>query len=101
MKKAALILSAVICAVTISVRAADWTDASGNEYTALKYIKGNGFGDTGGGFIITDITPAGTETVKFKVKTPAAVSASGCVYCARSFTIVLDVKPMGTKVIVR
>ena len=69
-----------------SALAADWTDADGNEYTALKYIKGGGSGTTAGGFIITDITPAGTETVKFKVKTPAAVSVNGCVYCARSFT---------------
>ena len=66
--------------------AADWTDADGNTYTALKSISGGGNGTTAGGFIITDITPAGTEIVKFKVKTPAAVSANGCVYCARSFT---------------
>ncbi len=42
MKKVALILSAVICAVTISARAADWTDATNGTYTALKSINGGG-----------------------------------------------------------
>ena len=68
--------------------AADWTDKDDSTvtYTALKSINGGGNGTAAGGFIITDITPAGTEIVKFKVKTPVAVSANGCVYCARSFT---------------
>ncbi len=68
--------------------AADWTDKDDPNvtYTALKSINGGGNGTAAGGFIITDITPAGTEIVKFKVKTPAAVTKNGCVYCARSFT---------------
>ena len=74
--------------MTSGVWAADWTDKDDPTvtYTALKSINGGGSGATAGGYIITDITPAGTEIVKFKVKTPAAVSANGCVYCARSFT---------------
>ncbi len=81
----AAVFAAIVCMALPSF-AADWTDANDVTYTALKSINGGGSGTTAGGFIITDITPAGTETVKFKVKTPAAVSANGCVYCARSFT---------------
>ena len=82
----AAVSAAAIAMVAMPSWAADWTDANGVAYTALKSINGGGSGTTAGGFIITDITPAGTETVKFKVKTPAAVSENGCVYCARSFT---------------
>ena len=82
------ILSIVFAFVTSGVWAADWTDKDDPTvtYTALKSINGGGSGATAGGYIITDITPAGTEIVKFKVKTPGDVSANGCVYCARSFT---------------
>ena len=66
--------------------ASDWTDADNVSYTALKSINGGGNGPAVGGFIATDIRPAGTEIVKFKVKTPTAVSENGCVYCARSYT---------------
>ena len=38
---------AAICLALPSF-AADWTDANGNQYTALKSIKGNGSGATGG-----------------------------------------------------
>ena len=78
--------AAVALCAALMASAADWTDANNATYTALKSINGGGSGTTAGGFIITDITPAGTEIVKFKVKTPTAVSANGCVYCARSFT---------------
>ncbi len=78
--------AAVALCAALMASAADWTDATNATYTALKSINGGGSGTTAGGFIITDITPAGTEIVKFKVKTPAAVSVNGCVYCARSFT---------------
>ena len=81
----AAVFAAIVCMALPSF-AADWTDANNATYTALKSINGGGNGTTAGGFIITDITLAGTEIVKFKVKTPAAVSANGCVYCARSFT---------------
>ena len=80
------ILSIALLFGVSSAWAADWTDADGKTYTALKSINGGGNGTAAGGFIITDITPAGTEIVKFKVKTPAAVTKNGCVYCARSFT---------------
>lgn len=77
MKKAALILSAAICVVTISARAADWTDANNATYTALKSINGGG-----SGYIATDFKPAGTDTVKFKFK-PSTVNGNDCIYCSR------------------
>ena len=76
MKKAALILSAAICAVTISVRAADWTDANDNEYTALKLLKG-----ANSGYVVTGITPLCTDIVKMKFQPVAAV---GALFCARN-----------------
>ena len=79
MKKAALILSAAICAVTISVRAADWTDANNVTYTALKSINGGG-----SGYIATDFKPNGKDTVKFKFK-PSTVSGNDCIYCSRYY----------------
>ncbi len=77
MKKAALILSAAICVVTISARAADWTDANNVTYTALKSINGGG-----SGYIATDFKPNGKDTVKFKFK-PSTVSGNDCIYCSR------------------
>ncbi|MBR3776959.1 MAG: hypothetical protein IKL02_05120 [Kiritimatiellae bacterium] len=79
MKKAALILSAAICALMISARAADWTDANNATYTALKSINGGG-----SGYIATDFKPAGTDTVKFKFK-PSTVNGNDCIYCSRYF----------------
>ena len=76
MKKAALILSTAICAVTISVRAADWTDANDNEYTALKLLKG-----ANSGYVVTGITPLCTDIVKMKFQPVAAV---GALFCARN-----------------
>jgi hypothetical protein len=88
-KKAVLILSMAICAVMISVRAADWTDADGNTYTALKYIKGNGSDTTGGPYIITDFKPVANSTVKLRFK-PTTVSNTECLFCSR--------KPASSKV---
>lgn len=78
-----------ICAVMISVRAADWTDADGNTYTALKYIKGNGSGATGGPYIITDFKPVSNSTVKLRFR-PTTVSGTDCLFCSR--------KPASSKV---
>jgi hypothetical protein len=50
----AAVSAAAIAMVAMPSWAADWTDANGNEYTALKYIKGNGSGSSGGPYIITD-----------------------------------------------
>ena len=62
--------------------AADWTDESGNEYTALKSIKGSG-----SAYIKTEIIPAGTETVKLKFN-PTVIASSGtganeALFCSR------------------
>ena len=43
----------------LTVRAADWTDANNATYTALKSIKGGG-----SAYIVTEITPAGTDGPK-------------------------------------
>ena len=62
--------------------AADWTDASGNEYTALKYIKGNGKRAEGGPWmVLTNITAQCTDTVKMKFKL-ADTSTQG-LWCSR------------------
>ena len=74
-------LSAVIFALVLAAaspsQAADWTDATNATYTALKSINGGG-----SGYIATDFTPLGTDTVKFKYK-PSSVSGNECVYCSR------------------
>ena len=63
--------------------AADWTDANGNEYTALKYIKGGATANTTGGpWIITDITPVCTNTVKMKFRLANATWGQA-LWCAR------------------
>ena len=77
-------IAAMCVAAALPSWAADWTDANGNEYTALKYIKGNGNGSsTGGPRIITDIRPAGTDAVKLKFM-PTTVSGSECLFCTRN-----------------
>ena len=74
-------LSYVCCAIFLALMvlpsfAADWKDAEGNEYNALKYLKGNG-----AAYIITDITPSCTDIVKMKFKLGA--DAAGALFCAR------------------
>ena len=77
----AAVFAAIVCMALPSF-AADWTDADGNEYTALKYIK-----DNGDALIITSIKPVGTETVRFKfVPTAIASGNNECIYCARYTT---------------
>ena len=68
--------------------AADWTDESGNEYTALKSIKGSG-----SAYIKTEIIPAGTETVKLKFR-PTVISGKSttkglneALFCSRDADI--------------
>ena len=63
--------------------AADWTDASGNEYTALKYIKGEGSSTSGGPYIITDVSPNCTDTVKLRCKL-ARIDGNECFFCSRA-----------------
>ena len=48
----AAVFAAIVCMALPSF-AADRTDASGNTYTALKYLKGKGF-ETAGGPCIVD-----------------------------------------------
>ena len=47
--------------------AADWTGEDGNTYTALEYLQGNG-----NGYVLTDILPSCTDTVKMYFKTPSS-----------------------------
>ena len=65
--------------MTSGVWAADWTDKDDPTvtYTALKSINGGG-----SGYIATDFTPLGTDTVNFKFK-PSTVSGNECIYCSR------------------
>ena len=70
MRFAVLVAAVTIGAMTPSF-AADWTDASGNEYTALKYVKGNatnGGKSDGPWMVLTNITAQCTDTVKMKFK---------------------------------
>ena len=77
----AAVTACAICAAMPSF-AADWTDAGGNEYTALKYLKANGSTTTGGPYIITDFKPVGNSTVKLQFK-PTTVSGNECLFCSR------------------
>ena len=61
-----------------AARAADWTDANGNEYTALEYIKG-----TSGPCVITDFKLAGTDTVKFRFQPTSVSSDFENIFCSR------------------
>ena len=65
--------------------AADWTDKDDPNvtYTALKYIKGNGYGGTGGPYVITDVLPGGTDTVKLRFKLETVVG-NECFFCSRA-----------------
>lgn len=81
--KIKMLTIALVLAAT-SAFAADWTDADGNEYTALKSIKGTRTSSsTAGAWIVTDITPSGTDIVKTKFKMNS-VSFNQCMWCART-----------------
>ncbi|MBR4172341.1 MAG: hypothetical protein IKR48_11880 [Kiritimatiellae bacterium] len=60
---------AVATSGTPPALAADWTDTNNATYTALRSING-GATDiaTGGGWIVTDITPTCTDTVKIRFR---------------------------------
>ena len=75
------ILSIALLFGASSAWAADWTDATDSSvtYTALKSLLGNN-----NGYVITDITPAGSDIVKMKFKTPSAVNWGGSLFCART-----------------
>ncbi|MBR4722335.1 MAG: hypothetical protein IK053_04680, partial [Muribaculaceae bacterium] len=82
MKKPAACVFALAMLAAMPSFAADWTDANGNEYTALKYLKANGSTTTGGPYIITDFKPVGNSTVKLQFK-PTTVSGNECLFCSR------------------
>jgi hypothetical protein len=63
--------------------AADWTDANSNTYTALKYIKGERSSTNGGPYIITDVSPNCTDTVKLRCKL-ASIEGNECFFCSRA-----------------
>ncbi len=77
------ILSIALLFGASSAWAADWTDEKGNTYTALKYIKGNGSGGTGGPYVITDVLPNCTDTVKLRFKLET-VAGNECFFCSRA-----------------
>ena len=85
MKKPAACVFALAMLAVLPSFAADWTDAGGNEYTALKYLKANGSTTTGGPYIITDFKPVGNSTVKLQFK-PTTVSGNECLFCSRQKT---------------
>ena len=58
--------------------AADWTGEDGNTYTALEYLQGNG-----NGYVLTDILPSCTDTVKMYFKTPSSLKKLQALFCAR------------------
>ena len=58
--------------------AADWTGEDGNTYTALEYLEGNG-----NGYVLTDIKPHCTDTVKMRFKTPSSLTKLQALFCAR------------------
>ena len=58
--------------------AADWTGEDGNTYTALEYLQGNG-----NGYVLTDILPSCTDTVKMYFKTPSPLTKLQALFCAR------------------
>ena len=76
-RNALVAVFALVVGAAMPSFAADWTDANNATYTALKSINGGG-----SGYIATDFTPAGTDTVKFKYK-PSTVNGDECIYCSR------------------
>lgn len=77
------LLTAIFAVVgAMSAQAADWTGADGNEYTALKSITGSRSG-TAGAWIVTDITPSGTDIVKTKFRLNNLTYNQG-LWCART-----------------
>lgn len=77
----AAVFAAIVCMALPSF-AADWTDASGNEYTALKYIRGTATGsNTGGGWIVTEIQPVSNDVVKMRFKLTETRTQS--LWCSR------------------
>ena len=86
-------LSAVIFALALALAlpsfASDWTDAAGNEYTALKYLKGNATGSSYGGpwLVLTNITVSCTDIIKMKFNVPAGENGwSQGLWCSRKST---------------
>ncbi len=84
-KKARLFASATAAAcialatgATLTARAADWTGADGNGYTALESIKGDG-----SAYVVTDIVPTLTDVVKMRFKTPNADFKGETLFCSR------------------
>ncbi len=64
--------------------AADWTDESGNEYTALKYIKGTATAyQDNGGWIVLDFKPNSTDIVKMRFRL-ATTSWNQFLWCNRA-----------------
>ena len=79
----AALVAAAICVATAPSPswAADWTDASGNEYTALKSVKCDD--STGTWLVLTNVTALCTDTVKMKFK-PTTSSGNQGIWCSRA-----------------
>ena len=73
-----LMTTAAVCAAALSpTLAGDWTDNQDNEYTALAAIK-----NTGGQWIVSDITPSSTDIVRTKFKSYDTAN-NNTIWCAR------------------
>ena len=81
---AALVAAAIGVAAFLPARAADWTDASGNEYTALKSVKCDD--STGTWLVLTNVTALCTDTVKMKFK-PTTSSGNQGIWCSRATSL--------------
>ena len=77
---AARTLTSIFAALFACVALADatWTGADGSTYTALEYLQGNG-----NGYVVTDITPLCTDTVKMRFTTPSSLPLLQALFCAR------------------
>ena len=76
----------VFAFVTNGARAADWTDANGNKYNALKYLKGNATANNEGGpwLVLTNVAINCSDTIKMKFNLdPAKMASSQALWCSR------------------
>lgn len=76
--KLSALLAVALFAAIPSFAAATWTGADGNTYTALEYLQGSG-----NGYVLTDITPLCTDTVKTRFTTPSSLTTLQALFCAR------------------
>lgn len=76
---------AFVISSALSSFAADWTDAEGNEYNALKYLKGNATANNEGGpwLVLTNITVNCSDTIKMKFNLDSTKMFTQALWCSR------------------